>query len=386
MASTAGTGTRSETRRVVYSFIHEQGMATKQDIASALSLSLPTVSKYLSHFLACGFIEKKAKLASGEHGGRSPVAYACIPHARYAIGLDINAARVSAVVITLDQEVVHRRRTVRRFERTPEYLRFLGAEVEELVRESGVDRCAILGVGIAIPGLVSARTGEVFYGKVIDVLGMSAADFGAHLEFPCHLAHDSDAAGLAEFWGRGANSNAFYISLGNSVGGSVLLGGEIYSGDGVAGEVGHLLVVPGGKRCYCGQRGCLDPYCNATVLSAMADGSVDNFFLLLDSGDAKAEAVWEKYTDILAGALHDIRTIFGCRIILGGDVGVHLAGRLAPLEAKVDALSFREDPAADYLQACRHRTESIATGAALHFVDQFRHDPGAPEVTRVVRR
>lgn len=377
MVAAVDGGTRPETRRAVYDYIHGQGMATKQDIASALSLSLPTVNKYVSYFLRSGFIEKKAKLASGENGGRHPVAYACVAGARFAVGVDINAARVSSLLISLDREVIHRRRTVRPFERSESYLRFLGKEVEQLVGGAELDRSAILGVGIAVPGLVD-QSGKVFYGKVIDVLGMSAADIGRYIDFPCHLMHDSNAAGLAEFWGIGATTNAFYLGLGNSVGGSVLLRGEIFNGDGVfSGEIGHLQAHPGGRACYCGQRGCLDPYCNATVLANAGDGTVEGFFGLLDAGDLGAAAVWESYSDTLAGALHDIRTLFGCRIILGGDVGVHLVDRLAPLMAKVDALSFREDPSAGYLLTCRHRTDAIATGAALHFVDAFRHDPGS---------
>ncbi len=374
----AFAGTRPRARRAFYDFMRTARLATRSDIAENLGLSAPTVSKYLSAFLSADLLEERVKLASGTYGGRNPIAYACVPDARIAVGVDITKERVRTVVVDLECTVLASQRTQREFSRSSDYMEFLGAQVAETVRQSGVSPHNVLGVGIAIPGLIDKHTGEVVYGRVIDVSGMAIEDFTSHTPYSARLVHDSAAAGLAEFWNGEDLKNAFYISLGASVGGSILIEGKIFEGDrDVAGEIGHMHVQPEGLQCYCGRHGCLDPYVNSSVLSSQADGGLDGFFAELSLGNPVITETWESYTSTLARAVHNIRVLFGCSIILGGEVGPYMGEQLSMLRAKVDDLSFRPDPAQDFLLPCDYRTHSVATGAALFLIDDFRQDPGS---------
>lgn len=378
---TTTSGIRGRTRRAIYDFVRQQGMATKNDIAAALGISLPTVSKYLSHFRQTGLLREGAKLSSGAQGGRSPIAYTCVADGRLAVGVDVTRDHVTCLVVNLERNVSFERHTERDFERSESYFAFVGGQVEETVAAAGVDRDRILGVGVAVPGLISETTGRVTYGRVIDNYGITAADFGRHIAFPTRLVHDSDAAGLAEFWLARGVENAFYVSLSKSVGGSVLMTGGIYRGDGeYAGEIGHVTLHEGGLRCYCGQNGCVDPYCNADVLARHADGSLADFFDRLAQGDRDLAEVWDRYTSDLARAIHNIRVLFGCTVILGGDVGVHIHPHLGYLREKVDRLSFLSSNSELFLFSCDYTTYPVATGAALYLVDEFLQELGpAPQ-------
>lgn len=379
-------GIRKPTRRAIYDFIREQGMATKNELAAALDLSLPTVTKYLTHFIDDGIIEQGPKMSSGSQGGRSPIAYTCLPNGRYAVGVDITRDLVTCLVVNLEREVVAERQQQRAFELTDDYFAAVAADVEAIIAESQVDRNRVLGVGIAVPGLISEVAGTVTYGRVLFNEGLSAADFGRHLNLPVRLVHDSDAAGLAEFWTDSGQVNAFYVSLSRSVGGSVLIRDEIYRGDGeFAGEIGHLLLHEGGGRCYCGQDGCVDVYCNARVLTSLSQGSIDGFFALLDAGEPKAVATWERYTHDLARVIHNLRVLFGCTIILGGDVGARIRGHMDGLCAEVDRLSFLASAARTFVVPCDYTRHPVATGAALYFVGDFRQSLG-PSMPRPVLR
>lgn len=376
----ATSGIKTRTRRAIYDFVREQGMATKNDIAAALELSLPTVSKYLAHFSEAGLLEQGPKLSSGSRGGRSPIAYTCVADGRFAVGADVTRDRVTCLIVNLEREVVFRRDAYRQFEPTDAYFKFVGHEVRATIEESGVDRARILGVGVAVPGLISETTGRVTYGRVLDNYGMTASDFGRFIDLPTQLVHDSDAAGLAEFWPDRGIDNAFYISLSRSIGGSVLVNDEIYRGDGeFAGEVGHLRIHEDGLRCYCGQAGCLDPYCNSGVLSTAAGGSLDEFFERLAAEDPAMSEVWDRYTTDLARAIHNVRVLFGGSIILGGDVGAHISAHMDELRSKVDRLSFLASHAETFLVPSSYTNEPVATGAALYLVDQFRQDLGPAE-------
>lgn len=373
----AASGIRKPTRRAVYDFIREHGMATKNEISAGLGISLPTVSKYLALFMEDGLIEEGARIASGSAGGRNAVAYRCVPDGRFAVGVDITRERVRCLVLDLRRSVVAERRTARTFEMSEDYYAFVAAEVQAMVEEAAIDRNRILGVGIAVPGLISESTGTVTYGRVIDNVGLSAAHFARYLPYETRLVHDSEAAGFAEFWEQRHWENAFYISLSRSVGGSVLIKDGMYRGDGeIAGEVGHLRIHDEGLLCYCGRHGCLDPYCNATVLSRHADGSLQSFFARLDSGDSVLAGVWDRYTTDLAIAVNNIRVLFGSTIIIGGDVGSRGGSHLTDLFTKVDDLSFLTTPARSYLVPCSYTNHSIATGAALYLVDEFRQALG----------
>ncbi|SDB96449.1 Sugar kinase of the NBD/HSP70 family, may contain an N-terminal HTH domain [Raineyella antarctica] len=384
---TGTPGIRNRTRRAVYDYVREQGFATKKDIADALGMSLPTVSKYLNHFLEAGLLEPGPKQSSGSQGGRNPITYACVADGRYAVGVDVTRDRARFLLVNLDRRVLAERRTARRFENTESYYAFVAGEVEVLIEQAGIDRSRIFGVGIAVPGLISETTGKVTYGRVIDNVGLSAADFARHLPYEIRLVHDSEAAGLAEFWSKEAGDNAVYLSLSKSVGGSVLINGGMYRGDGeIAGELGHMRIHDDGLLCYCGRHGCLDPYCNAEVLSRHTDGSVGRFFQELSAGDPELAGVWDHYTSDLAIGIHNIRVMFGCTIILGGDVGSHGRDHLADLRAKVDRLNFLASDSSTFLVPSRFTRHPIAVGAALYLVADFRQNLGAalPPRTRQV--
>ncbi|MGO3884764.1 MAG: ROK family protein [Mycetocola sp.] len=369
--------TPTRTRRAIYEFVRDRGLATKNDISRQLDLSLPTVTKYLTEFQSENLIEKKAKLSSGAQGGRSPIGYACIASGRLAVGVDITRDRVTCLIVDLARDAVIERFSPRAYERSDDYCRGVADFVQQTISESGVDTTRILGVGVAMPGLISETTGRVTYGRVLDNYGMSSADFGRYLPYPTRLVHDSNAAGLAEFWSETVLENAFYVGLSRSVGGAVLVRGRIHRGDGeFAGEIGHLHLHDNGLRCYCGQFGCLDPYCNATVLADAAGGSLEGFFRSLDEGEAGAVAVWDRYTSDLARALHSIRALFGCTIILGGDVGSLIRGHIDGIREKVDRISFLNSNAETFLVTSRYRDQPVATGAALFFVDEFRRSLG----------
>ncbi|MFV0406749.1 MAG: ROK family protein [Propioniciclava sp.] len=365
-------GLRQQTRRAIYDLVAEQELATKNEIAHALELSLPTVTKYLTHFLDEGLLQRGAKRPSGVNGGRAPVGYRCVPDGRLAVGVDITAEGATTLLVDLQRTVRGVRRAARPFVHAEEYFAFIGAEVTALLRDNDVDPARLLGVGVAMPGLISRTRQVVTYGRVLDNRGVSATDFSRHIPYPTRIVHDSDAAGLAEFWPDQSVQNAFYVSLSRSVGGSVLIGGEVYLGDGeFAGEVGHVELHPEGDQCYCGEHGCMDAYCNAGVLSRHTDGVLADFFLGLDRGDPALGEVWNRYTSDLARAIVDIRLMFGGTVILGGDVGAYLHQRMEPIWQRVADLHFLTRAPAEFLMACTNTNEPIATGAALEFVRAF---------------
>ena len=360
---------KQKNRTSIFSLFRSGAQLSRQDIVTALDLSLPTVTNNLEELKAQGLIAQTGSF--GNTGGRRARAYSLVSNARTAIGLDITRHHVTAVAVDLQGTIIISRRRRLDFERTDEYYKELGNIVRQIVTAAELEESSILGVGIGVPGLVTEEHQTGFYGGVLGFTGATCAEFSKYIPYPTALMHDTDAACFAEMWVNPDTQNAFYILLSASVGGTVYIGGNQYSGSKMrAGEIGHTVVVPGGKPCYCGRRGCVDPYCSASALTGVTDGDLKLFFQQLEAGEERVLAVWQEYLSHLAVAVANLRMLFDCDIIIGGYVGSFMDAHIDQLRELVLQLSTFDDNA-DYVRPCQCKTEAIAAGSALKYISVF---------------
>ena len=167
------------------------------------------------------------------------------------------------------------------------------------------------------------------------------------------------------------HQNAIYLSLNQTLGGAFCIEGKLFSGENQkAGEFGHMVLVPGGRKCYCGKAGCADAYCAASALLDEKTESVEQFMQQLQSGDEKAGEKWETYLDYLAILISNLRMAYDMDIILGGEMGGYLTDYMIPLGEKVMQYNgFDHD--LRYLKNCSYKKEASAVGAAKHFLQEF---------------
>jgi glucokinase len=144
--------------------------------------------------------------------------------------------------------------------------------VEALIRESKISQKRILGIGLGAPGAVNSKTGVLPRSPNlpgwagIPILRMLRNKF----KLPVYLANDANAAALGEVvFGAGKKlKNLIYVTVSTGVGGGLILHRQLYEGAGfVAGEVGHMSIVPEGKKCACGKLGCLEAYASGTAIA-----------------------------------------------------------------------------------------------------------------------
>ena len=351
-------------RKRIYELLYSHASLTKPEIAAQLSMSLPTVHTNLATLLDDGLVQENGY--RGNTGGRNAKDYVIVKDARSAIGLDITRHHVTAVAVNVAGDIIDMIRTRRDFEFTDIYMQRLGLLVDQLIVQAGISRDRILGVG-----LVTEDCKRIFYGKILNCEGATIEDFAKYIDFKCALYNDAKAAGFAEFWHQNDIQYAFYIMLSSNVGGAVYRGGSIFMGKNrCAGEIGHITIDPNGPLCYCGQRGCFDCYCAATVLANNYDGNLEAFFRDLNGGSMEARLTWNTYLDHLAKAVNIIRLLFDCPIIIGGYVGQYLDSWFDDLKVRIKALDSFDTPIDD-VRTCRFKKESIAAGAALYFINEF---------------
>ncbi|MCI8665855.1 MAG: ROK family protein [Dorea sp.] len=363
---------KTKNRQIIYNYIREHGSVSKQEIVVDMQLSLPTVTSNLEFLKKNRLIDTSGKIKNT--GGRNATAFSYIKNARMAIGVDITANHITAVAVNLSGDIVcmERRRSDFDLEKDA-YLREIGEVVECVKKEAEIDDENLLGVGISVQSLISDDGEYIKYGMALNFAKKRREEIAAYVPYRNRLVHDSYAAGYRETWTNREFQNAFYISLSNSVGGSVIIDDAIYEGNThKGGEIGHLAAVTeGGELCYCGRRGCFDTVCKAGKLAAYTDGNLEEFFRVLDEGDTSAKGLWEEYLNHLACAIHNVRMLFDGMVILGGYVGAHVGKYMEDICERVDARNPFGDRARDYLVECRYKVEASAAGAALFYIDEF---------------
>lgn len=354
----------------IFRLLHRSSGMTKQDIVSSLQLCLPTVTQNINELQSKGLVAESGSM--GNTGGRRAKMYDIVKDARVAIGLDITRNHITVVLIDLTGEVISRTGVRRTFERTDEYYRYLGALVDQTIQKCELQSDKILGVGIGVPGLVTGDHQKVFYGEILNFTGATCEEFSAYINYPTSLFNDANAAGFAESWSSNRTKNFFYLMLSNNVGGSVVINGQVYTGEHLhSGEIGHLCIVPDGRECYCGQRGCVDAYLAATELSSLADGNIGNYFALLKSGNREATQAWKQYLHHLAITVNNLYMLFDCTVILGGYVGGYIEEYMSEVRTYAGRLNTFENGNAEYLEVCSYKMEAIAAGAALNYISAF---------------
>jgi len=368
MASTIGL--REFNRNSVYRCIHGSDGISRQEIAAQTGLSIPTVTQNLNDLEEKGLITSDGVFES--NGGRRARVIRCVENAAFSIGVDITCNHMTVVVLNaLGKIVCGGQRERLPYENTEAYYRTVSGRIKTLLKMNRVEEDRILGIGISLPCIVDREKNRVTYGRVIEAPEDLADRFRSLVPWQTELFNDANAAGTAETWQNREKRTVFYLMLSNSVGGAVVLNSGIYLGDHCrSSEIGHVKIVPNGRKCYCGQRGCVNTYCSALLLSDHTGGDLEAFFRKVDSKDPESCDAFSEYLDRLAVTVINLRMLFDCSIILGGYVGAYMDRYMDLLKERLEILNPYE-AGADYVEACTYRREASAVGAGLPFISRF---------------
>lgn len=351
----------------IYNFIYRSGGATRQEIQQQLQLSLPTIAQDLRFLEQEGLVRMSG--LSDSRGGRRPQALECDATARYAIGVELLKDTVDLVAIDLFGNRLASRSLRVPYENSRVYQCMLSANVRQLALELALPPERLLGVGIAVQGLVSDDGSRIVYGKVLQNTGTTLNDFAQELSVPAMLIHDAEAAAFAEIWRRSDLKDAIYLGLNRNIGGAVVLDRRILHGDNLrSGAIEHMCLVPNGPQCYCGRRGCMETYCSGERLELASGCSLEAFFDRLRGGSASMRRIWEEYLQHLAFSIDSIRFVLDQTILLGGCI----AEQMLPEDMEYIRSHVQEAEMCELrLEKGTVSTYPAATGAALQYIDRF---------------
>jgi glucokinase len=189
---------------------------------------------------------------------------------RPAIGIDIGGTKVAGGLVDVDGHITHRaRRDTPHRSKSPSVVEDTIVEVvAELMHVVGPETVAAVGIGAA--GFVAADRATVVFAPHLSWRHEPLQEaLHKRIDLPIFVDNDANAAAWAE-WKFGAaqgETHLMMITLGTGIGGGILIHGQVQRGRfGIAGEFGHMQVVPGGHRCECGNRGCWEQYASGNAL------------------------------------------------------------------------------------------------------------------------
>ncbi|MFI2368232.1 ROK family protein [Streptomyces sp. NPDC018833] len=279
---------------------------------------------------------------------------------RHVIALDVGGTGMKAALVGADGALLYEARRATGRDRGADAV---VASILDFAGELRAHGQAHLGrpaeaAGVAVPGIVDAENGIAVYAanlgwRDVPLRTLLAERLGG---VPVALGHDVRAGGLAEGRigaGRGADRFLF-VPLGTGIAGAIGIDGTVEAGaHGCAGEIGHVVVRPGGPECGCGRRGCLETLASASAVSrAWADAAGDpdadaaDCAKAVDSGDPAARRVWQDAVDALADGLVTALTLLDPRtLIIGGGLAEAGETLFTPLRAAVEErITFQQLP------------------------------------------
>ena len=270
------------------------------------------------------------------------------------------------------------------------------AVAADLQAGHGVARGDILGVGIGSPGPLDRASGVVIVTPNLGWTNFPLRDrVAAGTGFDATLDNDANCAALGEWWQGGARGGRHVVAftLGTGVGGGLIVNGRLFHGaSDVAGEIGHMTIETGGRRCGCGNHGCLEAYASGPAIAARAREALGghsasglrdrcggdlaaltaaHVYAAAAEGDPVAQAIVRETAMYLGVGVANMLNVFNPDVVvLAGGVAQAGDALFGPLRDEVARRAFAPAVAAVRIVPGTLGAEAGVVGAAATFLQQ----------------
>jgi glucokinase len=231
-------------------------------------------------------------------------------HKRYIIGVDLGGTNIVVGAMTEDGSSQHALRSQPTHSQlgaeavADRIVEMIGDVVTVTMAETGAKREQFLGVGVGAPGPMDRERGVVIVAPNLGWKNFPLRDrVTAGTGFPATLDNDANCATLGEWWIGAAKGGRCVVgmTIGTGIGGGLILDGKLYHGvSDVAGEIGHTTIDMNGRRCKCGNYGCLEAYASGPNIADRARERIEN-----EDGSVLAKLVKGKLDKITAAHVYE---------------------------------------------------------------------------------
>lgn len=365
-------------RRKIINLLSVRRELTRQAISLKTGISIPTVASNIQELIDEGLVEEAGTAEST--GGRKAVIVRYLPDARVSFGVEITKEKVRILLSNLDSEIRFESELVMEpFGRIDEVMNRTSEEIERILLSLEIPAEKVLGVGFSLPGTVNRKKMTLELAPNMGMKDITFKPFEDVFRYPIYIENEANSGALAELkLGKAAKSGELvYVSVGGGIGTGLIINGKLYKGKNQrAGEFGHMTVIPGGKLCNCGRRGCWELYASQNALigrwkEAMAlkensGYSISDMINSIKASDTTALGVWNEYLDYFAIGIQNIMLGLDPQaIFIGGEIDSFGDLLIEPLKERVFTPRAFEDSGDVLIAASRLGTRATLLGAAL---------------------
>ncbi|MCG3137722.1 MAG: Glucokinase [Phycisphaerae bacterium] len=318
-----------------------------------------------------------------------------MPPGSRILGLDLGGTNIKAVLVDEHGDVLAKQSYTTEAQQGPQHvITRMSKLCEAICQTNGVNVASLVGIGIGSPGPLDIRRGIII--KSANLPGWENIPLRDEIQRrvgrPAVLLNDATAATYGEDW-VGAGQRAEHLvllTLGTGVGGGIVCNGEIVQGYyGNAGELGHMIIVPDGRHCRCGQQGCLESYAASSYLVPLAEEAarsgrgeilatlfrqngrleMEDITRAAGAGDRVALALWDEACRAIAIAIVNLQHAFNPKIVLLGG-GISAAGEilLQPVRQHFEKRTWRMMNDQPEIRLASLGNDAGAVGAAGWFL------------------
>lgn len=317
--------------------LYESVHTSRPELVRTTGLSRATVSALVADLIAVGLVREDdgGGDAEARRTGRPAQSLSLNASAGYAIGTDIGHQHVRVALCDLFGTPIWDTAVAKDVDRAPAETLDLAAElIQRAMADRDITANRVLGIGIGIASPVEKATGALGAEGIMP--GWIDVRPGAELErrtgLPAALTNDANAGALAErLYGAARNAqDMVYIRLSAGIGAGIVADGRLLLGaNGLAGEIGHLPSVEGGRICRCGNRGCLETVASPVAVAQLLERSwgepvhPGDLPALLAQGNRGARRAIEDAGEAVGRAAAALITLFNPElVVIGGDLAV----------------------------------------------------------------
>ncbi len=324
---------KSVNKTMILNKIRLSGSISRADIAKETGITPPTVSSIVKELMDENLV-KESHLGQST-GGRKPTLLQLKEDGYYVIGVDAGSKTIKGVVSDLVGNIYSRTEVEVYSNITKEeFLKSLSMVVEQLLTGYKQHMDKILGIGVAMHGVIDVETGTSLHSVNSGLINVPIKQTIEKIfDLPVMVENNSRAMTLGEYWFTNDNAyNCFtVINIGRGVGSGLIVDNKLVHGaQGVTGEIGHVSISLDGERCSCGNIGCFETFVTGDAIVRRAKRCIANasenltaeeVYRLAKRGKREYIQILEETGKLIGiGIVNFIHTVNPDKIVLSGGV------------------------------------------------------------------
>ncbi|MGI6639952.1 MAG: ROK family protein [Limnochordia bacterium] len=384
---------KEHNRILVINHLRLHGPMSRADLARYTELGLSTITYIIDELMDDGLVVETG--AGESSGGRKPTMLEFNGSVAAVVGIKIEPTRILFSRMNLLGKIQQKAAAELPPEADSAALNQLLIDNISGLLEGDVNSAPLVGIGIAVSGLVDQAHGKVLYSPILAWDEFDFTPVSRHFDVPVIVENDANTFALAQVWtGMVPHHSSFLgVTVGVGVGLGIVIDGQVFRGEhGGAGEFGHLVIQHEGAPCYCGQRGCLEMYASdhfvlsevkrhialgvPTILGDSDSLTINDVYEAAEQGDRCAQSIIYKQGQNLGIGLKNLVNLFNpAAIILGGEGirgGKHLL-RGIELELATNFFAKKQQPV--QLKVCSTGEDVWLIGTCALVVNQIYRAP-----------